>query len=78
MVSHQSPLALKEAPNISALPTLVIEERRAAEVGKQKATGPTVTEDLAARVAESGIPETRRESAAAVKVGGCLSVHWRR
>ena len=40
---------------------------------KQKAT-----EDLAARVAESGIPEDRRESAAAVKVGGCLSVHWRR
>ena len=78
MVSHQSPLALKEAPNTSALPTLVIEERRAAEVDKQKATGPTTTEDLAARVAESGIPEMRRESAAAVKVGGCLSVHWRR
>ena len=29
-------------------------------------------------MAESGIPEDRRESAAAVKVGGCLSVHWRR
>ena len=56
------------APNISALPPLVIEERRAAEVDKQKATGPTTTEDLAARVAESGIPEARRESAAAVKV----------
>ena len=41
-------------------------------------TDPTTTEDLAARVAESGIPEDRRESAAAVKVGGCLSVHWRR
>ena len=39
---------------------------------KQKATGPTTTEDLAARVAESGIPEARRESAAAVKVGGLL------
>ena len=78
MVSPQSPHALKEAPNISALPTLVIEERRAAEVDKQKATGPTTTEDLAARLAESGIPEARRESAAAVKVGGCLSVHWRR
>ena len=71
-MSPQSPHALKEAPNISALPPLVIEERRAAEVDKQKATGPTTTEDLAARVAESGIPEARRESAAAVKVGGLL------
>ena len=74
----QSPHALKEAPNISTLPTLVIEGRRAAEVDKQKATGPTTTEDLAARVAESGIPEARRESAAGVQVGGCLSMHWRR
>ena len=78
VVSPQSPHALKEAPNISALPTLVIEGRRAAEVNKQKATGATTTEDLAARVAESGIPEARRESATAVKVGGCLSMHWRR
>ena len=77
VVSPQSPHALKEAPNISALPPLVIEERRAAEVDKQKATGPTTTEDLAARVAESGVPEARRESAAAVKVGSCLSMHWR-
>ena len=74
MVSPQSPHALKETPNIRALPTLVIEGRRAAEVDKQRATGPTTTEDLAARVAESGIPEDRRESAAAVKVGGCLSM----
>ena len=78
VVSPQSPHTLKEAPNISALPPLVIEERRAAEVDKQKATGPTTTEGLATRVAESSIPEARRESAAAVKVGGCLSVHWRR
>ena len=78
MVSHQSPLAFKEAPNISALPTLVIEERIAAEVDKQKSIDQTTSEDLAARVAESGIPETRRESAVAVKVGSCLSVCWRR
>ena len=78
MVSPQSPHDLKETPNNSALPTLVIEGRRAAEVDKQRETDPTTTEDLAARVAESGIPEDRRESAAAVKVGGCLSVHWRR
>ena len=45
---------------------------------KERLTDPTTAEDLAARVAESGIPEDRRESAAAVKVGGCLSVHWRR
>ena len=45
---------------------------------KQKATGPTTTEDLAAGVAESCIPEALRESATAVKVGGYLSVHWRR
>ena len=45
---------------------------------KEKATGPTTTKDLAARVAESGIPEVRSEPATAVKVGGCLSVHWRR
>ena len=44
----------------------------------ERVTDPTTTEDLAARVAESGIPEDRRESAAAVKVGGCLSAHWRR
>ena len=78
MVNPQSPHDLKEPPNSSALPTLVIEERRAAEVDKERVTDPTTTEDLAARVAESGIPEDRRESAAAVKVGGCLSVHWRR
>ena len=78
MVNPQSPHDLKEPPNSSALPTLVIAERRAAEVDKERVTDPTTTEDLAARVAESGIPEDRRESAAAVKVGGCLSAHWRR
>ena len=36
---------------------------------KQRETDPTTTEDLAARVAESGNPEDRRESAVAVKVG---------
>ena len=39
---------------------------------KEKATGPTTTKDLAARVAESGIPEIRSESATAVKGGGLL------
>ena len=53
-------------------------EKKSRRGGQAKGNRSNNNRGSGAKVAESGIPEAWRESAAAVKVGGCLSVHCRR